>query len=209
MKRRTWLQKRDAMGLDYPNLPYFIDGDKRITQSGAIMFYLARKHGLLGATLEEKTRATMAYFELCDFRFAFYFATYGLWYEWVPESARLLGWTEVKKYDWYSKHLPSFLRRSSDFLGDRNFMAGEEVTFVDFLAYELLDVIQYTDPACLANATPNLWKYYHRMESMNAVQNHRHSHRHISWPVNCNHASFGYKAEDKHVRDSVDLPDPS
>ena len=31
---------------DFPNLPWMIDGDVKITQSLAILKYIARKHGL-------------------------------------------------------------------------------------------------------------------------------------------------------------------
>lgn len=44
--RSDWLNEKETLGLDFPNLPYMIDGDLRITQSHAILTYLARKHDL-------------------------------------------------------------------------------------------------------------------------------------------------------------------
>ena len=47
-----WLKDKYSLGLDFPNLPYFIDGDVRITETVAIHKYIAGKWGpeLLGDT---------------------------------------------------------------------------------------------------------------------------------------------------------------
>lgn len=47
--KAVWMQKRETLskqGLPFPNLPYLIDGETKLSQSIAIMRYLARKHGL-------------------------------------------------------------------------------------------------------------------------------------------------------------------
>ena len=49
-------------------LPYYIDGDFKITQSNAIMRYIARKHGLDGKTEAEKVRMDIMENEAMDFR---------------------------------------------------------------------------------------------------------------------------------------------
>uniref|UniRef100_A0A8C2M9K0 glutathione transferase n=1 Tax=Cricetulus griseus TaxID=10029 RepID=A0A8C2M9K0_CRIGR len=41
-----WLNEKFKLGLDFPNLPYLIDGSHKITQSNAILRYIARKHNL-------------------------------------------------------------------------------------------------------------------------------------------------------------------
>lgn len=33
--RRQWLAEKPTLGLDFPNLPYLLDGDLRITQVGS------------------------------------------------------------------------------------------------------------------------------------------------------------------------------
>ena len=43
--RSCWLDKKDTLGLKFPNLPYMIDGDYRITEPNAIMKYIASKYG--------------------------------------------------------------------------------------------------------------------------------------------------------------------
>uniref|UniRef100_A0A8D2FC55 glutathione transferase n=1 Tax=Theropithecus gelada TaxID=9565 RepID=A0A8D2FC55_THEGE len=54
--RSQWLNEKFKLGLDFPNLPYLIDGTHKITQSNAILRYIARKHNLCGETEEEKIR---------------------------------------------------------------------------------------------------------------------------------------------------------
>ncbi|MED6272480.1 Glutathione S-transferase Mu 1, partial [Characodon lateralis] len=44
--KSCWFNEKFKLGLDFPNLPYLIDGDKKVTQSMAILRYIARKHNL-------------------------------------------------------------------------------------------------------------------------------------------------------------------
>ncbi|TOF72058.1 hypothetical protein CGJ15_27680, partial [Vibrio parahaemolyticus] len=42
--RSEWLNEKFKLGLDLPNLPYYIDGDIKITQSHAILRHLGRQN---------------------------------------------------------------------------------------------------------------------------------------------------------------------
>lgn len=59
--REDWLKEKFDLGLDFPNLPYLIDGDIKLTETAAIMRYIAKKWGphLLGSTAEETCRIEM------------------------------------------------------------------------------------------------------------------------------------------------------
>lgn len=59
--RAVWLDQRYNMDLDFPNLPYFIDGDIRLTEHLAIHKYVADKWmpSLLGTNLYEKAHVDM------------------------------------------------------------------------------------------------------------------------------------------------------
>ncbi|MFV1134903.1 glutathione S-transferase mu, partial [Klebsiella pneumoniae] len=66
--RSQWLNEKFKLGLDFPNLPYLIDGSHKITQSNAILRYLARKHHLDGETEEERIRADIVENHFIDTR---------------------------------------------------------------------------------------------------------------------------------------------
>ena len=46
--KTCWFDHKFSYGLDFPNLPYYMDGQTKLTQTHAIMRYIARKHDLCG-----------------------------------------------------------------------------------------------------------------------------------------------------------------
>ena len=52
-------QEKFKLGLDFPNVPYLICGDIKLTQSMAILRFLARLGGLFPKTEEGQRRADM------------------------------------------------------------------------------------------------------------------------------------------------------
>ena len=68
--RETWAEKKFSMGLDFPNLPYYIDDDVKLTQSNAILRYLGRKNGLYGSNDVEASTIDMLIDEAQDFKMA-------------------------------------------------------------------------------------------------------------------------------------------
>merc|ERR1711978_336838 len=69
--KAEWLAKKFTLGLDFPNLPYMIDGDIKITQTNAILRYLGRKYQLEGKTEAEKASCDMMLENAMDFRNGF------------------------------------------------------------------------------------------------------------------------------------------
>lgn len=66
--RSQWLDVKFKLDLDFPNLPYLVDGKNKITQSNAILCYIARKHNMCGKTEEEKIRVNIMENQIMDFR---------------------------------------------------------------------------------------------------------------------------------------------
>lgn len=52
-------------------LPYYIDGSAKVTQSNAILRYVARKHDLLGRTDEERVRVDVLENQAMDLRMSY------------------------------------------------------------------------------------------------------------------------------------------
>jgi hypothetical protein len=69
-KREVWMdaKSRNDVSLDFPNLPYWIDGNVKLTQSSAILRHLARKNGLYGLTDANADEIGMYKFKNLNFR---------------------------------------------------------------------------------------------------------------------------------------------
>ncbi|KAA0198916.1 Glutathione S-Transferase Sigma 3 [Hyalella azteca] len=78
------------------DLPYYIDGSVRLTESGAILRYIARQHDLLGKTEEEKYRTDLLECVLNDFRKTFVSLCYG---------ADFLTFADFIAYEMFDQHL--------------------------------------------------------------------------------------------------------
>lgn len=174
--KTCWFGVKESLGLDFPNLPYLIDGDKKITQSNAIMRYLGRKNGLDGKTEDEKIRVDMMENESMDFRNGLVRLVY------APDF-------EQKRPE-YVKDVQTKLTRFSAFLGGRKWFAGDSLTFPDFIMYELLDQHRVMEPTIL-DGTPNLKQFLDRFEALPEVKAYMSSDRFMKAPLNNKMAKFG------------------
>ena len=68
--RSQWLDKKDELGLKFPALPYLLDGNLRLTDSGAIMKYIANKYGpeLLGKNAKQIGQVEMVATVISDLK---------------------------------------------------------------------------------------------------------------------------------------------
>lgn len=174
--RDEWLNVKFTLGLDFPNNPYIIDGDVRLTQSIACLRYAGRKYGLAPKTEAELVRADLAEQQILDWRGQQSQTFYS------PEHAKLK--------DAYVEGLKEKVNLLSKFLGDHEWLAGKTLTYVDFLAYEWLDVNRRFAPGLL-DAAPNLQKYVERIEQLPNVSKYMKSDKFLKWPVNGPMAAWG------------------
>ncbi|XP_047582441.1 glutathione S-transferase Mu 1 [Lutra lutra] len=176
--RSQWLNEKFKLGLDFPNLPYLIDGAHKITQSNAILRYIARKHNLCGETEEEKIRMDILENEVMDNRIYFARICYN------PDFEKLK--------PGYLEGLPDKMKLYSQFLGTRPWFAGEKLTYVDFLAYDLLDILRMFEPKCL-DAFPNLKEFVARFEGLKKISAYMKSSRFLPGPLFLKLAVWGSK----------------
>jgi len=174
--RSDWLNDKEKLGLCFPNLPYYIDGDIKITQSAAIIRHIARKNKLEGTSEEERVRVDMFEHQLYDLHSGWANLCYN------PNFAKLKG-------DYLDK-LPGIIEQISEFLGKRKFFAGDNVTFVDFIAHEYLSQQQVLHPSTLANHS-NLQEWKSRVEALPHVGDFVKSSPTYKYPLNGAMASFG------------------
>uniref|UniRef100_A0A8C1YX15 glutathione transferase n=1 Tax=Cyprinus carpio TaxID=7962 RepID=A0A8C1YX15_CYPCA len=177
--KSCWFNEKDKLGMDFPNLPYLEDGDTKVVQSNAIMRYIARKHNLCGETEEAQMRVDILENQAMDFRNGFVQLCYGDF---------------DKNKTCYTEKLPGTLKQFSDFLGDRKWFAGDKITFVDFIMYELLDQHRMFDPECLDDYR-NLRSFLDRFESLEKIVEYMKSNKFMKTPVNNKMAKWGNKKE--------------
>ncbi|KAK5923554.1 hypothetical protein CgunFtcFv8_000513 [Champsocephalus gunnari] len=177
--KSCWTDEKPKLGMDFPNLPYLEDGDRKIVQSNAIMRYIARKHNLCGETEDEKVRVDIMENQAMDFRNGFVRLCYADFDNMKPG---------------FLKMLPDTLKNISGFLGDRKWFAGDKITFVDFIMYELLDQHRMFQPTCLDDFK-NLKDLLDRFEALEKIAAYMKSDRFMKTPVNNKMAKWGNKKE--------------
>ncbi|XP_034508118.1 glutathione S-transferase Mu 4-like [Ambystoma mexicanum] len=171
-----WLSEKENLGLDFPNLPYLIDGPLKLTQSNAILRYIARKHNLCGESESEEVRVDMTENQAMDFRRGLAMIVYNPNYEALKGP--------------YLEGLPEKLKQFSKFLGQRKWFAGCKVTFVDFIMYEALDQHRMLEPTCLESFS-NLENFLHEFEALEKMDAYMKSSRFIRTPINNRMAKWG------------------
>ncbi|KAM6311272.1 glutathione S-transferase 2-like [Podargus strigoides] len=163
-----WTKEKEKLGLDFPNLPYLIDGPIKLTQSNAILRYIARKHKMCGETEEEVTRVDLLENQIMDLRMSF---------------ARLCYNPDIEKLKpAFLEQLPKKLQELSRFLGSRQWFAGDKITFVDFLAYDLLDQLLLFVPEC-PELKGSLGQFMQRFEALEKISAYMRSGRFMRTPI--------------------------
>jgi glutathione S-transferase len=71
-RQAQWREQANEMG----EVPVLEDGERRLTQSGLILTYLAKKHGALGGNTEDEQHEVLRWLLFDNHKFTSYFATY-------------------------------------------------------------------------------------------------------------------------------------
>lgn len=174
-----WLDEKFTLDCDFPNLPYLLDGDDvKLTQNLAILRYLGRKYDLDAAADcdLQKRRVDLMEQQVTDFRSGWVRLCYS------PGFA--------SERDGYEKNLPNTLKAFSKFLGDRPYFAGDRLTYVDFIAYEMFAQHLVFSRASFADLA-NLTEFVARIEALPTMKAYLESDKHIKWPFNGDMASYG------------------
>ncbi|CAL1285172.1 unnamed protein product [Larinioides sclopetarius] len=108
-----------------------------MTQSLTTLRYLAEKHELDDKTPAEKLRVSLAEQQMTDFRISLAELCYDPNFETAKPE--------------FVKKVPVQLKLIAEFLGNRKFLAGDSLTYPDFIAYDSLDFYLYLIPNLPAN----------------------------------------------------------
>merc|ERR1711879_312665 len=181
--REDWLGVKNSLGFDFPNLPYLIDGDLKLTQSNAILRHIARKANptLLGKDLKEQAQIDMLLDVMTDFRNE----SLGVFYcepnKFSEKKAQFLNC------------LPGSLKQFDAFLGEKKFLVGDEPTVPDFHFCEILSELVMMESHCLQGFS-RLQAYLARFCVLPAIETYMKTDRFRNTPVNNKVAAWGADA---------------
>lgn len=162
--REEWLKEKFSLGLDFPNLPYLIDGDLKMTQSKPILFYLGRKLSLMGSNLADEAKIMMLCDEAHDLRLRMSTHFYG------PNGA-----SAESRREFYEANVRQTLQRFDEYFArsSTKFAVGNNVTVADFQLYEYLDVAFLMDDAGQASSDfPHINGFLNHIRNLPELKDH-------------------------------------
>nr|AMO13198.1 glutathione S-transferase [Panonychus citri] len=169
----------NELGLDFPNLPYYIDGDVKLSQTVAILRYLGRKNGLAGTEENEVTRCDLAEQASMDM-IMFLFKCWRT----HDETAQ----KEINEY------IPPKLEQLNKFLGSGPFVLGEKVSYADCIMYSLLDFVRIYKCE-LIEAHSTLKDFLSKFESLPKIDGYLKSDKFSRLPISGPMYGWGGSAE--------------
>ena len=151
----SWMNVKPTLGMDFPNLPYLIHGDFKMTETLAIHKYLADtyKPELLGKTPQERARAQMLWNVCNDLKM----------------KATMPCYTDGNKQaiiDATAAAMPAIVKA----LGAQKFLVGEEPVFTDFFFFELLQSLIFVTEGQVLKDFPTLDTYNKNFKELSGVK---------------------------------------
>ena len=111
--KSCWFDVKEKLNMEFPNLPYYIDGRVTLSQSNAILRYIAAQHDLTGTTELEQAKCL----ELQDVAMDFRNAAVRLFYNRRDY--------EEAKAKYLSTYLPTTLKRFETVLSKHKWFCGD------------------------------------------------------------------------------------
>lgn len=167
----------------FPNLPWMKDGDVCISQSTAILKYIARKFDIgQKLTDTEAWRVDQGADQIVDVRGGFVGLCYGFR---TPFD---------KREEYCNNTLKPQLKQLDAYMEGCKFVAGETLTYVDFMFWEILDHMYRFDDSMFAEFK-NLLAFKANFEALPNVAAYIKSDRFMAGPCNNKMAKWGGDAE--------------
>lgn len=177
-EKTEWLKEKYCLGLKFPNLPYYSDGEVNMTQSIAIMRYLGKKHGLAPKGAEETALVDLLEQQANDLMWG------------LIVAAMFPSGSDGRRV--HEANLAHALKCWDEHLTTHKWAAGERLTYVDFILYEGLDWNREYKPEAFANF-PAVQRYLRDFEALPKVKEYFASPKYIKWPILSPTFHWGFK----------------
>lgn len=167
-----WVKVKHSLDLDFPNLPYLIDGNLRITQSKAILRYIGRKFPdlhLLGRDDHDMAHVDMLLDQFYDINGNVVSNIYdfGVVLDFINGTG--------------DHDLPNALKEVSNYLGSKAWFLGDYLTVIDFVMYEYVSLsMAYTKYAGFPDyfsSYPALVAFHSRFSQIPSIESYLKSDR--------------------------------
>ena len=180
--RPNWEAGKDALiegGMDFPNLPYLIDGDVQISESTALLLHCAGKYGDASLLYTPENRAK--FFEIkgvvWDILMGYVMPAYM-----SPDLTALKATAELKTKQFHKK-----LGSLDRILGKQDYLMGGHITAVDFLFAEVVERLNAMEKDLEINILgefTNIAAFLQRFISIPKIKAFRQSDRFMTGPYN-------------------------
>ena len=182
-----WEIYKGTLSMPFPNLPYLIDSSGptkvQLTQSNAVMRYLARHFNYYGDTEHDQIWIDILQDEAYDFRNLIISTAYTLGTEY-----------QVAFNEFTSTAVPRYLDGFENYLSNRGIhthFVGSRISLVDFILYELIWQVSIMVPGSVTSIhRVSLWTFIEVFEKIPQIAKYMGSSNYIDRPINSPWASF-------------------
>ena len=153
-KEKWYDEDKVKLGFEYPNLPYLVEGDFKLTQANAIFKYLGKKTGLYACgDAKELGEMEMLWQALEDFKSPFFAVIF-----FTPDF-------EKAKQDFFNEKFPESLKKWEKRLADKKWLMGEKLHIGDIYFWNTLDYVETMEPSVFNNS-PNVKRFKNDFEKL-------------------------------------------
>lgn len=169
--RAEWYDKKFTLGLDFPNLPYIMDGDLKMCESMNIYVYLVKKYvpELMGKTETEKLKVFEGLNVLKEIKDNITMPCYNPDKSKAPEAV---------------KNVEYRVEQVVNKLGKNEWLIGDSPTVCDLMLMEVTDQFQMITEGAWLKDHPTLEAHNTRVKSIPSIKEYKSSDRFFEGPFN-------------------------
>ena len=155
--KTSWTSVKNTMGFEFPNLPYLEDGGCKITETKAIMKYIAKKYqpALLGCNAAELGRIEMLAAHVDNLKM----------------KSTMPCYTTGDK-DAIIEECRPLLKGLMDAKGTDKWIAGKNLSWLDFYFAELLDLLDKVSGGIFYQEFPEAKTYFDAFVALPGMANY-------------------------------------